>query len=86
MTITLSREIEERISAKMRDGGFASPDAIVEEAIAMYLDEGLSDEGEADFPEIRQAVNEGLAQGIRGEAMPLSEFEERMRAKYGVHR
>ncbi|MDX1980420.1 MAG: hypothetical protein SFV51_09135 [Bryobacteraceae bacterium] len=41
---------------------------------------------EAEFSEVKAAVDEGLQQGARGEGVSVGEFDRKMRAKYGIQR
>jgi Arc/MetJ-type ribon-helix-helix transcriptional regulator len=70
----------------LRAGGFESAGDVVERAVEFFLnfDDGVLDQERAE--RTRVAVAEGLAQAERGEGLDLAEFDEAMRAKYGVSR
>ena len=86
MEITLKPETLNRISEKVRSGEFESTDAIVEQAVAFFLDYEEDDMDEAEFRATKAAVDEGLEQAGRGEGLSLEDFEKNMRAKYGIQR
>jgi Arc/MetJ-type ribon-helix-helix transcriptional regulator len=86
MTITLRPETLNRISEKVRRRDFENADALVERAVTFFLDfeeEGMDAE---EFQETRAAIDEALAQADRGEGVSLHEFDQNMRAKYGIRR
>ena len=86
MTITLRPETLNRISEKIRRRDFENADALVERAITFFLDfeeEGMDEE---EFHETRAAIDEALGQADRGEGVSLQEFDQNMRAKYGIRR
>lgn len=86
MEITLKPQTLERIAEKIRSGEFESADAIVEEALALYLEFGEDQMDPAELEEVKAAIVEGRQQAERGEGMSLAEFDNRMRAKYGIPR
>jgi len=86
MTITLSPELQERITAKIRSGDVGSADALVEHALTFYLDfeeGGMDDE---EFLETKAAIDEALEQGDRREGRPLEQVFARLRAIHGISR
>ena len=86
MTITLRPETLNRISEKIRRRDFENADALVERAVTFFLDfeeEGMDEE---EFQETRAAIDEALGQADRGEGVSLQEFDQNMRAKYGIRR
>lgn len=86
MNVTLRPEVEARIHEKLRRGEFESAEALVEQAVAFFLD-CEHEEIEADeFHEIQAAVSEGLGQADRGEGISLDDFDRMMRAKHGIQR
>ncbi len=86
MKISLRPETEQRISEKVRRGEFASADAMVEQAVTFFLDYEEEEMDEAEFQDVRAAVAEGVGQAERGEGVSLGEFDQMMRAKYGIRR
>ena len=86
MNITLRPETQKRINEKIRVGDFESADAIVEQAVRFFLDYEEEDMDEAEFRETKAAIGEALEQADRGEGISLEEFDENMRAKYGIQR
>ena len=86
MTITLRPETLNRISEKIRRRDFENAEALVERAVTFFLDfeeEGMDEE---EFQETRAAIDEALGQADRGEGVSLQEFDQNMRAKYGIRR
>jgi Arc/MetJ-type ribon-helix-helix transcriptional regulator len=86
MNITLSPELQERITAKIRSGHVGSADALVEHALTFYLDfeeGGMDDE---EFLETKAAIDEALEQGDRGEGRPMEQVFARLRAIHGISR
>jgi Arc/MetJ-type ribon-helix-helix transcriptional regulator len=86
MEITLKPETLRRISEKVHGGEFESADAIVEQAVAFFLDYEEDGMDEAEFRTTQAAVDEALEQAGRGEGVSLEDFEKNMRAKYGIQR
>jgi Arc/MetJ-type ribon-helix-helix transcriptional regulator len=85
MNITLKPDIQKRIEERLRRGEFESAEAVVEQALTLFLDfeEEMS---EAEFLDSRAAIDEALDQAKRGEGVTLEEFENDMRTKYGISR
>jgi predicted transcriptional regulator len=86
MNITLRPDLQERIDEIVREGEVESADAIVERALAFYLDYEGDAMDEPEFRETKAAIDEALEQADRGEGTPLEEFDHHMRAKYGISR
>jgi Arc/MetJ-type ribon-helix-helix transcriptional regulator len=99
MNITLSPQTEERITEKIRAGDFASAEAMVEHAVKFYLHyEALIDQSDeeppmeqAEFREVQSAIAEGIQQAAAAAAsqnpgISLSEFDLKMRTRYGIQR
>jgi Arc/MetJ-type ribon-helix-helix transcriptional regulator len=86
MNITLSPELQRRISEKVERGDIGTQDSLVEQALSFYLDyeEGKADELEAR--DTKAAIDEALEQGERGEGRPAGEVFAALRAKYGISR
>jgi len=86
MDIALHPELQARIEEKLRNGEFASADALVEEAITLLLESEGSEMNAAEFLATRSAVDQGLEEAEKGEAVPLEEFDQMMRARHGISR
>jgi Arc/MetJ-type ribon-helix-helix transcriptional regulator len=86
MNITLSPDTAKRITEKVRNGDFESADAVVEQAVAFYLDYEDEPMDEEEFRQTRAAINEALEQAERGEGTSLEDFDKGMRARYGIQR
>lgn len=86
MTITLRPQTEQLIRERVQRGEFESAGSIVEQAVSFFLSFGENDMPEAEFSEVKAAVDEGLQQGARGEGVSVEEFDRKMRAKYGIQR
>jgi len=86
MKITLKPEIEERVNERLRSGEFESADAMVERALTLFLEFEDDEMSGVDFLETKTAIREGLDQAERGETISLEEFDQNMRAKYGISR
>jgi Arc/MetJ-type ribon-helix-helix transcriptional regulator len=86
MTITLRPETEAKIAEKIRLGEFDSADAIVEQAVASFLDEEEEEMDDAEFSMVKAAVGEGLRQAAMGEGISLQDFDQAMRRKYAISR
>ena len=86
MNITLSADAAKRITEKVRSGDYESADAIVEQAVAFFLDYADEPMDEEEFRQTRAAIDEALDQAGRGEGISLEEFDKGMRARYGIQR
>jgi Arc/MetJ-type ribon-helix-helix transcriptional regulator len=86
MTITLTPDLQERIDEKVRNGEFESADAMVEQALAFFLDYEREAMDDAEFRDTKAAVGEALEQADRGQGISLEDFDRSMRAKYGISR
>ena len=84
MNITLSPELQKRITEKVERSGAGTADALVEEALCFYLDYEESAIDEQEFRNSKAAIDEALAQGERGEGRPAEEVFSDLRAKYGI--
>ncbi len=63
MTITIRPDLKERIDEKVRDGEFESADAMVEQALAFFLDyEGEAMDGTRNFEPLRMPLTKGWRQ------------------------
>jgi antitoxin ParD1/3/4 len=81
MNITLTPDIQERISQKIRTGEFQSEDDLIQQALQCFLDMN----GE-ELEETKAAIEEALEQSRRGEGIPAEEVFQELRAKYGIPR
>jgi Arc/MetJ-type ribon-helix-helix transcriptional regulator len=86
MNITLRPETQKRINESIRRGEFDSADAFVEQAVTFFLEYEDGEMDEAEFLEVTAAVEKGFEQADRVEGIPLAEFDQTMRAKYGIQR
>ena len=86
MNITLSSDTAKRITEKVRSGDYESADAIVEQAVAFFLDYEDEPMDEEEFRQTKAAISEALDQADRGEGISLEEFDKGMRARYGIQR
>ena len=86
MNITLSADAAKRITEKVRSGDYESADAIVEQAVAFFLDYADEPMDEEEFRQTRAAIDEALDQAGRGEGISLEEFDMGMLARYGIQR
>ena len=86
MNVTLDPMLRERIEEKVRSGEFDSADALVEQAVAFFLDYEGAEMDEDEFREAKTAIEEALEQAERGDGVALADFDHTMRAKYGIQR
>lgn len=86
MEITLNPELQARIEEKLRNGEFSSADALVEQAVTLFLESEGDEMDAAEFLATRSAVEQGLDEAERGEGIPLEQFDELMRARHGISR
>ncbi|MCB9946228.1 MAG: type II toxin-antitoxin system ParD family antitoxin [Rhodospirillaceae bacterium] len=64
MAITLRKETEEYIRARVEKGGYESAEQFIEAAIFSYVDSNLStEELLEEIPDLRAKIEEGLASG-----------------------
>jgi Arc/MetJ-type ribon-helix-helix transcriptional regulator len=86
MEITLNPELQARIEERLRNGEVSSADALVEQAVTLFL-ESEGDEMDAEeFLATRSAVEQGLEEAEKGEGISLEEFDRMMRARHGISR
>jgi antitoxin ParD1/3/4 len=81
MTITLSPETQKLLEARMKQGGFQSPDAVVRcalETLEQVEGEAFEDLDDAT----RAAIERAEAQADRGEGRPWEEVKAELRARY----
>lgn len=81
MTITLSPETQKLLEARMKQGGFQTPDAIVRIALET-LDQIEGEALEELDDETQAAIERAEAQSARGEGRPWEEVKAELRAKY----
>ena len=79
MTLTISRDLEEKLVAKAAHRG-KDPNVFVEE----LLSDALAWDDDADFEEAVAGVERGLADFEAGRYRPFSEFAAEQRKKYGL--
>ena len=76
MSFTLSPETERLLRTKLRDGGYASEDDLIRDALRAL--------GERD--DFFAAVTEGASDADAGRTRPLREADAALRSKYGIRR
>jgi Arc/MetJ-type ribon-helix-helix transcriptional regulator len=86
MEITLNPELQARIEEKLRNGEFSSANALVEQALTLFLESEGDEMDAAEFLATRSAVEQGLDQAEKGEDISLEEFDRMMRARHGISR
>lgn len=86
MEITLNPELRARIEEKLRNGEFSSADALVEQALTLFLESDADEMDAAEFSSTRSAVDQGLEEAQKGEGISLEEFDQMMRARHGISR
>ena len=86
MEISLNPEIQARIEEKLRNGEFSSADALVEQAVTLFLESDRDEMDAAEFSATGSAIEQGLAEAEKGETIPLEEFDRMMRARHGISR
>jgi Arc/MetJ-type ribon-helix-helix transcriptional regulator len=86
MEITLNPELQARIEEKLRNGEFSSADALVEQAVTLFLESEGDEMDATEFLATRSAVDQGLDEAQKGEAISLEEFDQMMRARHGISR
>jgi len=82
MTITLTREQEERLEAEVAAGRFAS----VEEAVRLAVADFLQPLDTADLSWAKPYLDEARAQAARGETVTLDEFNAHVEKRLGESR
>ena len=86
MNITLSPELEKRIADKLQRGEVGSADALVEQALQLYLEYEEQEADQEEFTETEAAIVEALEQGERGEGRPAEDVFADLRARHGISR
>ena len=86
MEVSLNPKLQARIDEKLRNGEFSSADALVEQALTLFLESEGDEMDAAEFLATRFAVEEGLDEAARGAGMPLEQFDQMMRARHGISR
>ena len=86
MEITLNPELQARIEEKLRNGEFSSADALVEQAVTLFLESEGDEMDGTEFLATRSAVEQGLNEAEKGEGIPLEQFDPMMRARHGISR
>ncbi len=80
MSISLTPKTQELIEARMKRGGFANADELVQHALATMEEV----ESEPIDDETAAAIDRGIDQGSRGEGRAWEQVREELRAKYRV--
>jgi predicted transcriptional regulator len=78
VTIQLSPDLEQRLSARIAAGGYKSLQELVETALEEFLDD------QEDPEELGKALDEAIREADAGLTVPLDEFDREMRARYGI--
>jgi Arc/MetJ-type ribon-helix-helix transcriptional regulator len=86
MEITLNPALQARIEEKLRNSEFSNATALVEQAVTLFLESEEDEMDAAEFSATRSAVEQGLEEAGKGEAIPLEEFDRMMRARHGISR
>jgi Arc/MetJ-type ribon-helix-helix transcriptional regulator len=86
MEITLNPNLQARIEEKLRNGEFSSADALVEQALTLFLESEGDEMDTAEFLAARSAVEQGLSEAEKGEGVSLEQFDQMMRARHGISR
>jgi Arc/MetJ-type ribon-helix-helix transcriptional regulator len=81
MNITLTPDLEKRIEERLHRGDYASPEALVTEAVSRLIDED-----EEELRETKAAIEQALEESARGEGRPADEVFAELRAEYGLPR
>ena len=80
MIVTLTRELEQYVRDKVREGAYATPSEYVRELVrARYLAE---QDREAKLRVLDAALARGLADADAGRVKPLAEVAARLTAKF----
>ncbi len=78
MTVTLTRELEQYVRSKVREGAFATPSEYIRDLVrARYLAE---QEKDAKLRALDAALAEGIADAEAGRVVPVKEAFARIRA------
>jgi Arc/MetJ-type ribon-helix-helix transcriptional regulator len=86
MNITLRPETLKRINEKVRRGDFESEQAVIEQALAFFLEFETEEMDQEEFLQTKDAIEEAQGQAQRGEGVSLEEFDQNMRHKHGIQR
>ena len=79
MNVSLTPELEEYVSSKVKDGLYRSHSEVVRQGLRLLIErEHLLD---ARLNALRAEVKEGLEQAHRGELIPMEEVESRLRSR-----
>ncbi|WP_286158946.1 type II toxin-antitoxin system ParD family antitoxin [Methylobacterium sp. Leaf456] len=82
MTVTLTRELEQFVRDKVREGAFATTSEYIRDLVrTRYLAEK---EREARLRTLDAALAEGIADAEAGRVMPVGEAFARIRAELGL--
>ena len=86
MNVSISPELERRIAEMIARGDVCSADALVEQALQLYLEYEEQDTDSEQFRETGAAIAEALEQGERGEGRPAEDVFADLRARHGISR
>ena len=81
MNILLNPELEKLVVEKVRSGEYETPEAVVQDALHLFLEWDAQ-----ELRETRDAVQRALKHSELGEGISLEEFDGKMRSKYGIPR
>ena len=83
MNISISPELERRIAEKIARGDVSSADALVEQALQLYLEYEEQDMDPEELRETRAAIDEAIEQS---EGRPAEDVFADLRARHGISR
>ena len=82
MTVTLTRELEQYVRSKVREGAFATPSEYIRDLVrSRYLAERDKD---AKLRALDTALAEGIADAEAGRVVPVKDAFERIRVALGM--
>ncbi len=82
MTVTLTRELEQYVRDKVREGAFATPSEYIRDLVrARYL---ADQDRSAKLRALDAALAEGIADAEAGRAVPVKDAFVRIRAALGM--
>ena len=82
MTVTLTRELEQYVRDKVRDGAFATPSEYIRDLVReRYL---VERDQAAKLRALDAALAQGIADAEAGRVVPVGEAFARIRAELGI--
>ncbi|MFC6390272.1 type II toxin-antitoxin system ParD family antitoxin [Methylorubrum zatmanii] len=82
MTVTLTRELEQFVRDKVREGAFATTSEYIRDLVrSRYL---VEKDREAKLRALDAALAEGIADAEAGRVVPIGEAFARIRAELGI--